>query len=172
MIKELNDLFPPFKTKVEQLLKNCLARGVVMIPYETVRSLEKQATYYRRGRSHEQVIAAISSLKANGANYIASTLENVGPQDGDKVTNALPGQGWHQYGMAVDCYWLVNGKDNWDGNATGYKVYAEEAKKLGLTAGFYWKFKDSVHVQLSPLSKPPFDWKTIDLMMWMMFGDK
>ncbi len=33
-----------------------------------------------------------------------------------------------------------------DGNDP-YKYYAEQATKLGLTAGFYFKFKDSGHVQ-------------------------
>ena len=50
------------------------------------------------------------------------------------VTNALPG-GLASMGLAADCYCYRNGKMVEDGSDPVYKFYAEEATKLGLTAG-------------------------------------
>ena len=66
----------------------------------------------------------------------------VGPQKGDPVTNAIPGLSWHQWGEAVDCFWVVNNKAVWDletvvNGLNRFMVYANEAKKLGLDAGLF-----------------------------------
>ena len=66
----------------------------------------------------------------------------------------MPGFSWHQWGEAVDAVWVIDGKAQWSTSklaegVNGYRVYAEEAKKLGLTAGGLWtSIKDWPHVQL------------------------
>lgn len=84
----------------------------------------------------------------------------MGKQFGPHVTNAIPGLSWHQWGEAVDSVWVVNDESIWsievmvDG-LNGYMVYADEAKKLGLEAGFFWtSFQDSPHVQLREAANP------------------
>jgi hypothetical protein len=99
-------------------------------------------------------------LRAEGANFLAHCLESVGPQHRDPVTNALPGFSWHQWGEAVDCFWLLDGRAEWSttrkvNGENAYRVYAHEATTLGLTAGGLWpRFKDWPHVQLRSASSP------------------
>ena len=83
-------------------------------------------------------------LRRNGADYLADILEMVGPQHGLWATNALPGQSWHQHGLAVDCYWEVDSRAEWSGTAEGYQVYSKLAEEMGLVSLYP---KDSVHVQ-------------------------
>jgi peptidoglycan L-alanyl-D-glutamate endopeptidase CwlK len=176
--RDLQDLIPEFRQKLEKLLKNCLKRGVEMRPYQTLRDPFEQAKYWRQSRSRERITAKIQELKNSGAEFLAYCLESVGPQSGDPVTNALPGLSWHQWGEAVDCFWLVDGNDEWSPNkkvngVNGYRVYAEEAQKLGLTAGGLWtSIKDWPHVQLQSFSNPLglYSLPEIDQIMKERFG--
>jgi hypothetical protein len=62
------------------------------------------------------------------------------------------GASWHQHGEALDCFVLRQGQAVWDGNDPSYKVYAEAARKFGCDAGYFWRMKDSVHIQLRTAS--------------------
>lgn len=82
------------------------------------------------------------------------------PQHGDHVTDAAPGLSWHQWGEALDCFWVVDGKAEWSttkkvNGVNGFRVYAETAKGLGLDAGGFWgKLKDWPHIQLRAAGSP------------------
>jgi len=153
MASDLKLLIPDFRVKVEQLLENCQYRGVIMKPCDTLRDPYTQARLWRQSRSKAIIQKKINELKEKEAPFLANCIESVGPQSGPHVTNAIPGLSWHQWGEAVDCYWLATGSIIWDINAkvngiNGYQVYAEEAVKLGLTAGHFWrKLQDSPHIQ-------------------------
>ncbi len=59
----------------------------------------------------------------------------------------------------MDCYWLHNDKAIWDtellGEKNGYRVYADIASQMGLTAGGYWmSLKDWPHVQKRKAGSP------------------
>lgn len=178
MPADLSLLIPSFKAKVETLLTNCQTKGVVMRPYDGLRSPFSQAKLWRQSRSSEQIQAQLIDFRNKGANFLAHCLESVGPQQGDPVTNALPGLSWHQWGEAVDCFWLVNNKAEWSSRRlvngiNGYKVYAEEAIKVGLDAGGLWNsLKDWPHVQLQPASSPlkVMSLRDIDRIMEERFG--
>jgi len=124
---DLSAIYPPLRAKVVQLAENCRKRGVEYWAISGYRSPEEQAKLYFQGR----------------------TLP------GPKVTNAKPFTSYHNYGLAVDFVMDTDIKrdglqPNWD--IKSYAVLAEEAKKLGLEAGYYWtQFKDAPHIQL-PLS--------------------
>ena len=81
-------------------------------------------------------------------------------QSGRHVTDAIPGLSWHQWGEAFDSFWVVDGEAEWSttreiNGLNGYRVYAVEAERLGLTAGGHWtNFKDWPHVQLRSASSP------------------
>lgn len=179
MAIKINDLVPQFRASVIQLLQNCTTRGVQMVPTEGLRSPALQAKYWRQSRSIVEINHAIAMLRQNGASYLADVLDAVGPQNGDEVTKVLPGNSWHQWGEAVDCFWEVDGKAEWSttkkvNGVNGYHVYAEEAQKLGLTAGLLWpRFKDAPHVQLrkddNPISSG-LKWPDIDQTMRERFG--
>lgn len=75
---------------------------------------------------------------------------------GKKVTNAKPGQSLHNYGVAIDIAWVLNGKDaswdvkkDWDGDkqADWMEVVAI-FRKHGWEWGGDWRtFKDMPHFQ-------------------------
>jgi len=154
MSRELNDLIPGFKTQVEQLLSACESSGYPMRQFFTLRTPFEQGRLWRQSRSREQVDQKISELRSNAADFLAHCIESVGPQNGRHVTNAIPGFSWHQWGEAVDCFWLVDGGAEWstrrriDG-VNGYNNYATIAESMGMAAGGFWaSFRDWPHVQM------------------------
>jgi hypothetical protein len=180
MAVDLNILTPDFKTKVSQLLAQCKNKeGIEMHPNEGVRDPFKQARYWRQSRPASEIKAKINELKTHGANFLAHCIESVGPQQGPHVTNAIPGLSWHQFGEALDCFWLVNGHAEWSitklvNGKNGFHVYASLASHFGLDAGGLWtSLKDWPHVQLSEASSPlnRFTLQEIDAKMRELFGD-
>lgn len=161
------------------LLAKCTARGIEMRPSQTLRDPFEQAKLWRQSRTRSQILTQIDSFRANGADFLAFCLESVGPQSGDPVTNALPGLSWHQWGEAMDCFWVVDGVAEWStrrlvNGQNGYQVYAAEAKRLGLTAGGYFtSIKDWPHVQLGAAASPRgrFSITEIDAKMKRRFGE-
>jgi hypothetical protein len=158
--KHLDHLIPEFKGKIETLIEKCLDRNVVMQPFEGVRNPIVQAKYWRQSRTDEEVNTMLHELEKEGAHFLAGCIEAAGPQSGRKLTNAIPGLSWHQWGEAVDFVWIVEKKAVWDtglliDNVNGYQVYAEEARALGLDAGLFWpRLVDAVHVQLRSAPSP------------------
>lgn len=131
-----------------------------MRPNSAVRHPIEQAKLWRQSRTTQTIEAKIVELHSKGAHFLASCIENAGPQHGAEVTKVIPGFSWHQWGEALDCFWLVEGEAEWstdrliDGK-NGYRVYAEEAERLSLTAGGHWSsFKDWPHVQFRRESNP------------------
>jgi hypothetical protein len=90
----------------------------------------------------------------------------------------VPGLSWHQWGEAFDSFWVVDNDSEWSterkiNGLNGYHVYAEEAKKMGLTAGGLWtNFKDWPHIQLTSDPSPDKhkSLEEIDQIMKERFG--
>lgn len=158
--RNVDDLVPEFSQKAKSLITNCKNRGYGMRPFATLRSPFEQAKLWRQSRSREEIQDRINEYKHKGATFLAYCLESVGPQEGRRVTSVGPGFSWHQWGEAMDCFWLVDRKAEWStrkkiNGLNGYHVYAEEAVALGLTAGGNWSsFKDWPHIQLRAASNP------------------
>lgn len=153
----LLNLEAQFQKAVRDMLAECRNAGFELRPYMTLRSPDEQARLWRQSRALEEIRAEIDRLRNGGATFLAACIERVGPQAGRHVTNALPGLSWHQWGEAVDCVVIENGKAVWDTKHPGWKAYGEAARRAGLEAGMFWKsFKDFPHVQkrkdASPLS--------------------
>ena len=160
MSRDLNDLKPDFKSKVEELLQLTENAGYTMRPFFTLRTPLDQAKLWRQSKPIGQINNQISIFNNAGADFLSHCLESVGPQDGNHVTNAPPGYSWHQWGEGLDCFWLVDNKAEWssrtkiNGN-NGYRIYADLAVSIGLSAGGFWRsFKDWPHVQLRKESGP------------------
>lgn len=178
MAADLNLLDAGFRGSVLATLDRCRARGVVMRPYFALRTPFEQAKLWRQSRAIEEIRAQITSWRNAGANFLVHCLESVGPQHGEHVTNAPPGFSWHQWGEAVDCFWLVNAKAEWStvkkiGGLNGYHVYAEEGERSGLNAGGHWKkLKDWPHLQKSAAGSPAgaLTLLQIDAAMRQRFG--
>lgn len=158
MSRSLRHLDPDFRARVERLIEACAARGVDMRIYYTVRTPWEQARLWRQSRSTAQVRQAAERLREDGAPYLADVLDAVGPQRATgrgHVTDALPGQSWHQHGLAVDAYWHHEGRAVWsaelDGERNGYRIWREQAAALDL----HWAgWHDWPHVQAPPASSP------------------
>ena len=72
---------------------------------------------------------------------------------GDKVTHAGPGQSYHQFGLAADCAFLIDGRivisERDPRAASAYAAYGSVAQSLRLTWGGAWRsLKDLGHVEL------------------------
>ena len=155
----LTGLDPEFTDRLKAALADNADRGATMVPYFGIRTAQEQAKLWRQSRSVQQIADRVADLRARGADFLATCIESVGPQHGPPVTNAIPGYSWHQWGEAMDCYWLRDGKAEWSpdvgGAKNGYRVFAEVATQHGLTAGGYWQsIKDWPHVQKRRASSP------------------
>ena len=179
MSRDLNDLIPEFKPKIEELLNLCEQSGYTMRQFFTLRTPFEQGILWRQSRSSEEVRQKISELRNSGADFLAHCIDSVGPQNGRHVTNAIPGFSWHQWGEAVDCFWLLDGNAEWStrkkvNGMNGYVNYADKARALGLSAGGFWtSFKDWPHVQMREASNPGriFSLQEINQHMADRFGD-
>lgn len=96
----LAGLAPSFRSKLNDVIAACGEAGFRVVPYQGYRSPAEQARLWRQSRSRSQIEGRMSLLRAAGAAAIANLVEGVGPQFGPHVTNALPGETWHQFGRA------------------------------------------------------------------------
>lgn len=160
MSRDLEDLIPEFRISVEELLARCDTSGYPMRPFYTLRTPFEQGILWRQSRSRQQIDHKLGELRNKGAEFLAYCIESVGPQNGRHVTNAIPGFSWHQWGEAIDCFWLLDEGAEWStrrkvNGINGYVNYGTIARTLGLTAGGFWSsFRDWPHVQLRKESNP------------------
>jgi peptidoglycan LD-endopeptidase CwlK len=167
--RSLDDLVPAFRPLAFDLLDRCKARGVTMVAFSTLRTPAEQARLWASSRTAAQIEAAAEMLRQDGAEYLGLTLLTQRPlalSVKAESTRALPGDSWHQWGQAMDCYHDDTGAARWDG--PGYDVYHDEAVKVGLTL-ISW---ERVHVQLPTSSAPTRSqsWHDIDAAMIARFG--
>lgn len=155
-MRDMALLSDSFRPTAEQLIYECKQpHGIIVRPFFTVRDVWEQARLWRQSRAWPEIEAAVAMLRTEGAPWLADVLEGVGPQYGRWATNALPGQSWHQWGEAMDCFVLEDGGAVWDGRHQSYLIYAIVARRLGLTAGYWWpKRPDAVHVQRPKENSP------------------
>ena len=178
MAADLELLKPQFKLMAKKLVLACEQSGVDMRANTGLRDPFEQGRLWRQSKSIEEIRAKIEFLNKQQAPFLAFCIESVGPQNGKPVTNAVPGLSWHQWGEALDFFWMVDGAANWSttkliNGKNGYKELAIEAEKLGLDAGGHWpKFKDWPHVQWSKNSSPlkTMSYAAIDVQMKKQYG--
>lgn len=171
--RSLDLLVPGFKPKVEGLLGALMREGFHLRPFFTLRDPWTQARLWRQSRGIQEVNRAAEMLARERAYFLRQALVEVGPQHGRWATNALPGQSWHQWGEAVDCFVLEGSRAKWSRSHPGYKRYAELAEGMGLTAGYFWpgSKQDAVHVQVRTSSvRSLYTWAKIDEEMRNRFA--
>lgn len=127
--RSLDALQPKVATAAKAALAELKAQGIKYVVTCTTRTRAEQAALYAQGRT----------------------------KPGRKVTNAKPGQSFHEYGVALDIYPIVNGKIDFAGSQLStWRKIAEAFKKRGFEWAYEWKtFKEMPHFQMTggkPLS--------------------
>ena len=157
--RKLTDLTPNVKEKAEFVINYCKERGVEILIYCTLRTLQEQAILYRSSRKSGTIVQAkIQKLKDRDLGFLAEIIEKVGAQayNGWK-TNAAPGESYHAYKEAFDAVPLLGGKAIWDYNRypEGWAIYGEAVRAAGMCWGGDWlRHTDFPHAQLRQGSNP------------------
>ncbi|CAH0161148.1 Peptidoglycan L-alanyl-D-glutamate endopeptidase CwlK [Peribacillus sp. Bi96] len=127
-------IHPVVKEAALEMVKRAYQEGIFVQISAGYRSMEEQAKLYGQGRL---------GYSYNGINY--SDLSK------PVVTNAMPGQSYHNYGLAID-YFIVSddGKNAiWTVDAK-WRRAAAIGKSLGFTWGGDWSnFKDYPHLDMT-----------------------
>jgi peptidoglycan L-alanyl-D-glutamate endopeptidase CwlK len=129
MSRDLNELLPVVRDAAKRALTKVDELGIDVLVTCTYRDPKEQARLYAQGRT----------------------------TPGRKVTNAKPGQSFHEYRVAIDLYPLINGKPDFSGSHVDlWKKIAQCFKDEGFEWAYEWKtFKEMPHFQMTkghPLS--------------------
>lgn len=117
--RDIKDLLPQVEEKCRAFITICAAQGIDVIITSTYRDFESQAALYAQGRT----------------------------APGKKVTNAGPGDSYHNWRVAWDFVPIVGGKAVWNDNALWAKC-GGIAHELGIEWGGAWtRFPDKPHCQ-------------------------
>jgi peptidoglycan L-alanyl-D-glutamate endopeptidase CwlK len=120
---ELSRVHPVLAQRAQGILDLAASEGYGLIVTQGLRTFAEQDALFSKGRR--------------------------GIKGERKVTNARGGQSYHNFGLATDFAFLVNGKISWDEKL--YKNIGRWAEAVGLEWGGNWKFVDLPHVQLKNL---------------------
>lgn len=118
--RNLDDLIPPVKKRVEAFIASAKAEGIDLLVTSTYRDNASQNALYAQGRT----------------------------TPGKVVTNARAGQSLHNYRCAVDVVPIVNGKPTWDVKNDVWQKIGKLGVAAGLEWAGNWKrFKEYPHFQ-------------------------
>ena len=150
--RNLNDLQSHVAEAARAHLEACANAGIDLLIYCTLRDAEEQAQLFRKGRTEEQITRKRDQLAGNFP-QLAGLLDPPTPVNEAKVTNAGPGESYHQYGVAYDCVPLVGGKPVW--KTTGdERLLWQQVGQLGKGVGLEWagdwrRFREFPHFQIT-----------------------
>lgn len=119
--RKIEDLTPEADKLCRLFIAKCRDAGIDVLITSTYRDLESQAALYAQGRT----------------------------KHGQIVTNAKPGQSYHNYRVAFDFVPMQNGKCQWS-NMTLFNQCGAIATSIGLDWAGNWKsFKEKAHCQFT-----------------------
>lgn len=123
--RDLKDLHPAVRRRAEAFIAACHAAGIDILVTSTYRDAESQQALYDQGRT----------------------------KPGKKVTNAKPGQSWHNWRCALDIVPLRAGKPVWGTSGEDGKLW-QQVGKIGESCGLEWagrwtKFPETAHFQFT-----------------------
>lgn len=123
--RDLKDLHPAVRKRAEAFLAKAKAEGIDLLVTSTYRDAESQQALYDQGRI----------------------------KPGAKVTNAKPGQSWHNWKCALDIVPLRNGKPVWGTTGDDGKLW-ERVGQIGESCGLEWagrwtRFREMAHFQFT-----------------------
>ena len=122
--RNLSDLLTPCKERAESFLNLAKDAGIDLLVTSTYRDNESQAALYAQGRTKPGLV----------------------------VTNARPGQSWHNWRCAFDVVPLRNGKPVWNTSGPDGDLW-RKIGELGESVGLEWagrwtgKLREMAHLQ-------------------------
>ena len=155
--RNIEDLSYECQKKANQIYNYCRDSQVDLLIYCTLRSLDEQAILFRQSRTFEEIERKVNQYYENGYEYLAEVILRVGPQNGPHVTNAGPGESWHNYAEAFDAVPLYNGKALWSyiDHKKEWNIYGKAIVNSGMSwAGNWITFKEYPHAQLHDGGNP------------------
>ena len=135
--RDLAALAPKVRLATEKVLAGMAAEGFKAKQYDTLRTQDRQAFLFGKGRTPEQLVDA-------GCTSVCFAWPTCA--DG-KVTNCSQAdQSWHGYGLAVDI--VEDDATPW----TAAQAFWHAVSTHGVAAGFVWggswkRFPDLPHLQ-------------------------
>jgi len=155
--RKIEDLAPDVQVAANLIVGGCATEDVDILIYCTLRPLEEQARLYRQSRAIIEIRFKIALFRQRGLVFLADILQDVGPCYGPHVTNAAPGESWHNYAEAFDGVVLIGGKPAWNFNDAPFEwtMYGKWIEEAGLNWSGNWKrFKEIAHAQKRHGSNP------------------
>ena len=155
--RSLDDLTPEGKVAAEKMTQLCKDVELDILIYCTLRPLEEQAKLYRQSRPWSEIKSKILKFNNRGFNFLGDILDGVGPSSGPHVTNAGPGESWHNYGKAWDAVPLIGGKPAWSYTKAKneWDGYGEAVRLAGaFWAGDWVGFREYPHAQIEKGGNP------------------
>lgn len=121
--RDLKDLHPAARRRAEAFLAAAKAAGIDLLVTSTYRDAASQQALYDQGRT----------------------------KPGRKVTNAKPGQSWHNWRCALDVVPMRAGKPVWGTTGEDGKLWLQVGT-LGEACGLEWagrwvRFREMAHFQ-------------------------
>lgn len=182
MAKPGQDLFedikthldPKFASTVEVLLDRLLSEGIVMRPFSGLRGPLEQGILWAQSRTPLERELMARKLEDERAVYLAKVLRRAGSlcTAGRWATNNLPGQSWHNFGLAVDSHVVSeDGRAVWGPKHAAYSAYAKIGRELGLFPGYDLAKQDVIHVQgpSAPVRLLRGSWPIVDRELERVF---
>lgn len=122
--RKIEDLHPTVAAMARKHIELCDAEGIDIIITSTYRNAASQQALFNQGRTPESI-----------------------KRGEKKVTNAKPGQSWHNYRLAYDVVPIVGGKAVWNNQKLWDRIGV-----LGKQAGLEWagdwkRFREMPHFQ-------------------------
>lgn len=144
---------PELEEKMQQLTHGFRLAfpGKELRVYCTDRTPEEQAALFRQGRSLAAIERQVAMLDKGSFSRLVKILNDCPPQfQRLVVTNASPGESWHNWGAAFDAVPIYKNHCEWDRLEDRYysPFFQDACKRIGL----YWgaSFGDYPHFQLYP----------------------
>ena len=142
--QRLKEVVPVLAENIEKLE---VEMGQELGVTQALRTSSEQYALWAQGRSD---LETVNELRA-AVGWAALTEEQY-----VVVTEAKPGESYHEFGMAVDVVPLTSaGEADWNVNHPVWQKLVQLAERLGMTSGILWA--DEPHLQMSgkwPVGKP------------------
>jgi len=140
--------------------------GLDILICSTYRDPWEQARLFRQSRPLVEIERTAYRLRRGSNPEMADVLMEVGPRYGRHVTNAAPGESWHQWGRALDAVpWLDSKTLAWSADSSNdaqyerarnlWMIYGNAVRQAGMVWGGDWIQGDRPHCQIMETRSNP-----------------